>query len=184
MRTIDADELKEGLRGHFKDVMGNFVFNTTFAELEAIIDAAPTINIKPFANVTFDKDELEQIVRDRVIEPIKNGELVVKEERPQGKWIPVKYRPLTAEQRIAFAEHYGIEYCDTASEKAFDCPLPEDGQEILISTSWGVRLDVAANDIDGDGFICYGLEENGDWDGVDAWMPLPETYKEAENERK
>lgn len=45
MRLIDADELKEGLRGNFKDVMGNFVFNTTFTQLEAIIDTAPTVKV-------------------------------------------------------------------------------------------------------------------------------------------
>ena len=22
-----------------------------------------------------------------------------------------------------------------------------------------------------------GLENNGDWDGIDAWMPMPEPYK-------
>lgn len=100
------------------------------------------------------------------------------------QWIPIKYRPLTVDERIAFAEHYGVEYCDTLEEKAFDCPMPKDGQEILISTSWGVVEDVADNDIDGEGFICYGLETNGDWDGVDAWMPKPEPYKKegAEND--
>lgn len=102
------------------------------------------------------------------------------EERPTGKWIPVTYRPLTEEERIAFAEHYGIEYCDTVDEKAFDCPMPEDCQEILISTSWGVVEDVADNDIDGERFICYGLETNGDWEGVDAWMPKPEPYKKGD----
>lgn len=101
------------------------------------------------------------------------------EERSQGEWIPIKYRPLTEEERIAFAEHYGIEYCDTVEEKAFDCPMPEDRQCILISTSWGVVEDVADNDIDGEGFICYELEVNGDWDGVDAWMPKPEPYKKG-----
>ena len=41
------------------------------------------------ANVTFDREQLEEIVEERVIKPIKNGELVVKkEERPKGKWIP------------------------------------------------------------------------------------------------
>ena len=104
----------------------------------------------------------------------------VESKRPHDKWIPVTYRPLTAEERIAFAEHYGGEYCDTLDEKAFDCPMPEDRQEILISTSWGVVEDVADNDIDGEGFICYGLEVNGDWDGVDAWMPKPERYKKGD----
>lgn len=98
-------------------------------------------------------------------------------ERPQGEWIPIKYRPMTSEERKKLAEHYGIEYCDTFEEKTFDCPMPEDGQSILLSRSWGVDIDVADNDIDGEGFICYGLEGNGDWDGVIAWMPLPEPYK-------
>ena len=97
--------------------------------------------------------------------------------KQEDKWIPIKYRPLTEKERIAFAEHYGIEYCDTVDEKAFDCPMPEDGQEILISTKYGVDIDVADNDIDGEGFICYGLEGNGDWDSVIAWQPLPEPYK-------
>ena len=102
----------------------------------------------------------------------------------QGEWIPIKYRPLTEKERIAFAEHYGIEYCDTSEEKAFDCPMPEDKQEILISTSWGVVEDYAENDVDGEGFICYGLEINGDWDCVEAWMPKPKPYtKEATNDK-
>ena len=99
------------------------------------------------------------------------------EESSQSEWIPVTYRPMTGEERIAFAKYYGIEYCDTADEKTFDCPLPEDGQEILISTSWGVLEDVAENDIDDEGFIVYGLYAKGDWKGVDAWMPKPKPYK-------
>ena len=112
-------------------------------------------------------------------------ELAIKalEDRQQSEWIPIKYRSLTEDERIAFAEHYGIEYCDTVSEKAFDCLMPEDGQEILVSRSWGVVEDVADNDIDGEGFIVYGLYANGDWEGIDAWMPKPETYK-AESESK
>lgn len=97
--------------------------------------------------------------------------------RLHSQWIPIKYRPITNEERKEIAEHYGIENCDTIEEKTFDCPMPEDGQRILLSRSWGVDIDVADNDIDGEGFICYGLEGNGDWDGVIAWMPLPEPYK-------
>lgn len=111
-----------------------------------------------------------------------NEILRLAEKALDSQWIPITYRPLTGKERIALAEHYGIEYCDTAEEKAFDCPMPEDGQEILISTSWGVAEDVADNDIDGEGFICYGLEGNGDWDGVEAWMPKPERYKKGGEE--
>lgn len=98
------------------------------------------------------------------------------------QWIPITYRPMTVEERIEFAEYYGIEFCDTLEEKVFDCPMPEDGQEILISGSWGVTEDVADNDIAGEGFTSYWLEGNGDWDGVDAWMPKPEPYKKGGKE--
>ena len=40
------------------------------------------------ANISFDREQLQEIVEERVIKPIKNGELVVKkEERPHGEWI-------------------------------------------------------------------------------------------------
>lgn len=101
MRIIDADALSAFVgdlrstlhkeQSTFK-AMTEIEFNTRdymLLNFQQTIDNAPTVDIKPFARVTFDKDELEQIVRDRVIEPIKNGELVLKtEERPQGKWIP------------------------------------------------------------------------------------------------
>lgn len=53
------------------------------------IDNVPSVEPEKVlvANVTFDKDELARLIDERVIEPIKNGELVIKEERPQGKWI-------------------------------------------------------------------------------------------------
>ena len=130
--------------------------------------------IKELQSLIIARGTCKTIQRD-VINAIKNG--TPYEERPIGEWIPVKYRPLTVDECIAFADHYGIEYCDTVDEKAFDCPMPEDGQEILVSTSWGVSTDVADNDIDCEGFVVYGLEGNGDWECIDAWMPLPEPYK-------
>lgn len=40
------------------------------------------------ANISFDREQLEEIVEERVIKPIKNGELVVKKEgRPHGEWV-------------------------------------------------------------------------------------------------
>lgn len=101
-------------------------------------------------------------------------------QKSVGKWIPVKYRPLTTEERIEYADYYGIEYCDTVDEKAFDCPMPEDGQKILVSGSWGVSTDVADNDVTDGGYTLFGLEENGDWEGINAWMPLPEPYKRGD----
>lgn len=87
MRLIDADAFKEQLENAYE--------YTELSEVIEMLDNAPAVDIKPFANVTFDKDELEQIVRDKVIEPIKNGELVLKteevktEERPHGEWLDI-----------------------------------------------------------------------------------------------
>lgn len=84
MRLIDADKL-------YPDCMSNKGLAITQSQLAN----APTVDVKPLASVTFDKDELEQIVRDKVIEPIKNGELVLKteevktEERPHGEWLDI-----------------------------------------------------------------------------------------------
>ena len=57
-------------------------------------------------------------------------------------------------------------------KKVFTCRLPDKNQQILISTHWGISLDVCTWDED-EGI---GLEERGDWDGVLAWMPVPEPY--------
>lgn len=53
-----------------------------------------------------------------------------------------------------------------------NCPLPEDGQEVLVSTDCGVELDTFG--IDGDGSFYF---EDNFIEDVNAWMPLPEAYK-------
>lgn len=88
MRAVDADELRKHA---FTINQGNGV------ELEpievvplAVIDNADTVEPEKIlvANVTFDKDELNRLIDERVIEPIKNGELVIKtEKRTEGEWI-------------------------------------------------------------------------------------------------
>lgn len=82
MRHIDADALKED----FDCVWFNDYDD--YKRALRIIDNAPTVDIQPFAIVKFDKDELKRLVDERVIEPIKNGELVLQtDKRPQGEWI-------------------------------------------------------------------------------------------------
>lgn len=85
-------------------------------------------------------------------------------------WHKVTTRPLTEEETAYYAE-MGIE----GIEYIFDCEMPEDGQEILVATKWGVDKDICCNDVD------YGveLESRGDWDGVYAWAEMPK-YEEAE----
>ncbi len=96
-----------------------------------------------------------------------NGELT------NGGWIPMTTRPMTEEE----TKHY-FEYIDMTIDNTYtilDCPLPDDGQEVLVSWRGNVGTDVFIQDNEG----CY--FEGMDIDEVEAWMPLPEPYK-AESE--
>ena len=53
--------------------------------------------------------------------------------------------------------------------------MPDDGDEILIVTKYGVDTDVCGID---EG---YYLEGHGDWEGVIAWAEMPK-YKAGEEE--
>ena len=99
-------------------------------------------------------------------------------ERPKGEWIPIKTRPLTDEERKSISQYYGFNY-DASNDYAFHCPMPEEGQEILISTPWGVSKDRCEYDCTDDGMSLFSLEDRGDWEDVKAWMPLPEPYKDG-----
>ena len=97
-------------------------------------------------------------------------------ERTHREWIPITYRPMDEEEYEDFKKEFGE--LPIEGRKMFSCPMPEDDQEILICTSWGVvNKDRCVMDECG-----YGLEENGDWDGILAWMPLPEPYKKEGEE--
>lgn len=84
-------------------------------------------------------------------------------------WIPIKTRKLTEEEKE--------EYPDC--EFMYDCKLPDDGEEVLVTTFAGnVTLDTFCRD-DGCYFETY-CEENE----VIAWKPKPKPYEEggADNE--
>ena len=96
--------------------------------------------------------------------------------RPQEpKWIPVTTRPMTEEEKERYKEQ--LEYVDDAV--IFNCPLPDDGQEVFITVYGETELDTFYNDaIDG----CY--FENRDIEDVIAWMPKPKPYEPQESEDK
>lgn len=56
------------------------------------VDNAPTIEPEvkkvPIASVTFGTEKLKELT-DEIVERIKNGEIVLQDERPQGEWIDV-----------------------------------------------------------------------------------------------
>ena len=82
----------------------------------------------------------------------------------QQDWIPVKYHIITEEERAA-------EELDEEWTCMLECPLPEDGEEILISVNERVSEDVCCLDVG------YYLDSGVDWKEVDAWKPMPEGYK-------
>ena len=81
-------------------------------------------------------------------------------EAVQG-WIPFTRRPMTEEEQEDYPD------CTFM----FDCVLPDDGDEILVSSGRFVWMDTFCND---DG--CY-LDGGDDIDEDMAWMPLPKPYK-------
>ena len=86
------------------------------------------------------------------------------------EWIPIKMRPGTDEEYEEFSQ-YGD--CPREDFRVFECPLPDDDQEVLVTTRWGnVCVDIWHREVD----CCY-FENNSDDDDVIAWMPLPKPYK-------
>ena len=82
-------------------------------------------------------------------------------------WVPITYRDMTEEEKDEFT---------VEGTKILNCPLPDDGAEVLITTEFGnVFMDVFYNE-NGD---CY--FEDCEIEDARAWMPLPEPYK-AESE--
>ena len=84
----------------------------------------------------------------------------------EAEWIPFKKRPLTDEEKQEYPDWTYI----------FDCPLPDDEEEILLSNGKYVWTDTFINDGE-----CY-LDGGDDIDDGMAWMPLPKPYKGGDDE--
>lgn len=103
-------------------------------------------------------------VRERMLEEAID---IVITELDKYSWIPIKTRKLTEEEKE--------EYPD--SDYMYDCRLPDDGQEVLVTTRSGyVVSDIFCCD---EG--CY-FETYCDEGDVIAWRPLPEPYQKGGEE--
>ena len=84
-------------------------------------------------------------------------------------WIPIKTRKPTEEEKEKYPD----------SDFMYDCQLPDDGEEVLITTSCG---DVVEDTFCRDGdYGCY-FENYCDEGDVVAWRSKPEPYKEGDKE--
>ena len=101
-----------------------------------------------------------------LVEITPHAQKEISAEAVQG-WIPFKTRPLTDEEKQEYPDWTYI----------FDCPLPDDGEEILLSNGKYVWTDTFINDGE-----CY-LDGGDDIDDGMAWMPLPKPY-EPKTERR
>lgn len=107
-------------------------------------------------------------------------QLWLKSEETEGvekiTWHEVTSRALTDEEKTEYIERGYADY--EVPEYMFTCEMPDDGQKVLIATSWGVSKDVCSTDVNELNYL-YGLEDHGDWDGVLAWAAMPK-YKGVE----
>lgn len=78
---------------------------------------------------------------------------------------------MTEEEKGAIGHEYAFMY---------DCPLPDQGQEVLITDCYGnVEIDTFCRDHEG-----FYFEDNCDDGEVIAWMPLLEPYKAESEDRE
>lgn len=98
----------------------------------------------------------------------ENVKALSPDESNVARWIPLTTRPMDDDEKEHYKEQ--LEYLDGA--RIFNCPLPDDGQEVLITIYGGTEIDTFIKD-ENDG--CY--FEGRDIEDVRAWMPLPDPYK-------
>lgn len=123
----------------------------------------------------YDRDIIDIAVK-RIME--STGDVIAhsKDAEPV-VWIPITARPMDEEERLE-AEEVGF-ILENDEALIYTSQLPDDGQEVLVCGRNGrVWIDTFMSDPD---YGCY-FEDNGDMDGIMAWMPLPKPYRERREE--
>jgi len=157
---------------HWGRSSGNLT-NDQIAELQREIESLPSAEAEDRLYIKIYADDEPSVMAEKlyqICDETQNGEVAewLKEyfpsaDRPTG-WIPFKKRPLTDEEKEEYPDWIYI----------FDCPLPDDEEEILLSNGKHVWTDTFIDDGE-----CY-LDGGDDIDEGMAWMPMPEPYKGGE----
>lgn len=142
-------------------------------------DNAVVAQINEQIEMDVDKNELIRALnydRNQFNEGYRKGYRDAKEKcEEKYRWIPITMRPGTDEE---YEEFSLCGDCPREDFCVFDSPMPDDEQEVLVTTRWGsVCIDIWHRDVD----CCY-FENNSDADDVIAWKPLPEPYESEEEE--
>ena len=150
------------------------------AEMETKFDGDVLTAVQRYG-IDVDREELLKALqydRDQFEAGYKKGYFAGHVDNyPHGLWHPIKTRPLTEDEKTELRENPNVD--EDIIEAKFDCALPENGQEVLITTKAWNKLAITTFHFDVDG--CY-FEDWEDVDEVAAWMPLPKPYGGETNE--
>lgn len=86
-------------------------------------------------------------------------------------WIPVVYHDVTEEEREREKIPSEITYI-------LDCPLPENGEEIIVTNGRSVWQDTSYVE------DCHYLDSGESWRYITAWQPMPKPYKKIKAEKQ
>lgn len=136
---------------------------------EALYAARKSLEQEPSEDAV-SRDDVVRIVQHnnppKALEKIRKLSSVTPQEP---RWIPIKTRKLTDAEEEDMFENSNYYY-----NYMFDCLLPEDGEEVLVTTSTGEVTDTTFYDEGIDGCYFEFYEDEGD---VIAWMQKPKSYK-------
>lgn len=112
-------------------------------------------------------DELKKSVKNQpsyIYEALDVAYEALKDKGYKDGWTPIVTRPLTEKEKEEYPDATFI----------YDCHMPDDGEEVLVSTIWGVCIDTYCAEPEG----CY-FENYCDEGDVLAWQPKPKPYKKG-----
>ena len=126
----------------------------SYDEMISLLDSAAGRLIVPSLNDNVIR-EAKEMIQQVSISLSEHGQ----DEENRLKWIPITYRDADEEEQ------------EDGSIYMLTCPLPEEGEEVLVSSGKYIRIDT----------MCYDngwhFDNYGDIRDVDAWMPLPKPYR-------